>query len=294
MRFIKLSIIILSLLQDACEKKIDCQCKLDQQIDLEFIDFNEFESNLDPITVNGIEGYILEEDIFVAAEDLRDYYCSSRCTVVHNMQRAQEPKLVSEIIENQPNIWRYSDTIKYSIEKHSFIRNGVYMYFQNFQEYTSEASMQWNETNCIFFEYHSEFDNELFLMAKKEIDFYLKYEPKLGTKDALSFFPNARKGSRVVCVSEKLFNRDNTIAKVGIMTHEFGHILGFIHERDHPASECSGIIRVRYDSIVGSYDKNSIMHHSCTDSSGNTIGNTTWVLSDEDILNIHKYYPIKQ
>ncbi len=75
-----------------------------------------------------------------------------------------------------------------------------------------------------------------------------------------------------------------------VAVHEFGHVLGIIHEQNRPeaeARECKDNSSVEPGTTVGPYDRDSIMNY-CT-STGNAIG----VLSEVDIWGARELYGFK-
>lgn len=92
------------------------------------------------------------------------------------------------------------------------------------------------------------------------------------------------------------FNPDGTadegrVEYVGV--HEFGHVLGFIHEQDAPGNEGSAKCNTGVDPdanpvpITG-YDRDSIMNYCNRD------GNMTGHLTDVDIAGVQKIYGVRQ
>ncbi len=89
------------------------------------------------------------------------------------------------------------------------------------------------------------------------------------------------------------FNPDGTADKGRveyIAVHEFGHVLGFIHEQDSPnhnAAHCAGGIEANATSLTN-YDSDSVMNYCNKD------GNMTGYLTDLDIAGIQKVYGVRR
>ena len=105
--------------------------------------------------------------------------------------------------------------------------------------------------------------------------------------DALSSSEENKPGMKVS------FNPDGTAAKGRveyIAVHEFGHILGFVHEQDTPGNTVHGVAQCKSSGIeanatsLTAYDRDSIMNYCNKD--GNSQGN----LTIKDINGLQRIY----
>lgn len=106
-----------------------------------------------------------------------------------------------------------------------------------------------------------------------ELNFVIRYRDSASTFVAEAFYPYHTGSDRILNIYPGLFT--TTFPKVGILTHEVGHILGYRHEQLRGVPGCGG---AGSDFIaLTEYDNKSIMHYFCGGG-----GNPEMALSDTD------------
>jgi hypothetical protein len=106
---------------------------------------------------------------------------------------------------------------------------------------------------------------------------------------AYSFFPNAARRDRTLTVYQGFF--DSSWNQAGIMRHELGHILGYVHEFEDEkqvSTKCDW--DGRQWRLITPYDSKSVMHF-CAGDAGQ---DTTLALTPEDIRGHRLVYNLSQ
>jgi len=78
---------------------------------------------------------------------------------------------------------------------------------------------------------------------------------------ARAFFPNTSRSGRNILIDSSAFGGIAPLTLTGLLRHELGHTLGFIHENDRPESRC-GAGSTSYRALTP-YDPHSVMHLPC-------------------------------
>lgn len=223
-------------------------------------DFDEFVSRLDTVMLNGQVYYFAEYDLFLTFKDVLRYYYIER-----RIENKDIPKLTilrekgEDIKQNDPM------NISFAISKQSFKNNAEYL---EIQKLIQKAALDWENTCAVKFEYKNELDADIKpYQTPRGLTFIVQKLEQEKSWYAKAPFPNHEKRDQQLIISNRFFNSDFT--KDGMLRHELGHILGFLHEhlRKEADKSCPpGIFRrARY---VTEYDKKSVMHTFCKIGSG--------------------------
>ena len=113
--------------------------------------------------------------------------------------------------------------------------------------------------------------------------FILRYQPANLGYIAIAFFPNDPPYRRVVFVAPSYFT--TSFDKVGVLRHEFGHVLGYRHEHIQGIAGCS------YEGTdwkpLTPYDPKSVMHYPCGGG-----GSQKMALSTSDVAGHRRQYAL--
>lgn len=77
---------------------------------------------------------------------------------------------------------------------------------------------------------------------------------------ALAFFPDTLHHKRLLEIDPSFFQTEHE--RTGLLKHELGHILGYVHERVRVPAGCHGKASSQYAPLT-SYDPKSVMHYFC-------------------------------
>lgn len=96
----------------------------------------------------------------------------------------------------------------------------------------------------------------------EKVSFVLTYMDARGGPIARAFFPSSPADDRQIVVFRDFFANDLGFDRVGVLRHEFGHILGYRHEQLQSISGCVTNEDGRWKPITR-YDPHSVMHYMC-------------------------------
>lgn len=242
------------------------------------------QNNTDTITINGQLYYILEDDIYLPEHKFYKYYQWKEIENF-NIEQFMKPKLIIygdeygiEKIQNPRNI-------VFGIVEKSFTPNE---YIEVRDSFLS-AVKDWENTCNVKFNYKRERDNSLKKFSTPEdFNFIIQKDNSIDGY-AKAPFPDEIIENQQLLITDEYFTQ-NEYSHVGIMRHEIGHILGFLHEhiRREASSRCP-----KSDFKVGltlsEYDKYSVMHYLCDMGEG---GERTLKITKQDSISSNCIYPL--
>ena len=150
------------------------------------------------------------------------------------------------------------------------------------------AVSDWQGICNIYFDYKSDFDELSPGSTVPDLDFVVRGINANGAFIAQAFFPGDPPMKRRVLVDPSYYHAN--FDRVGIFRHELGHVLGARHEHIWSNDEdCKGERVVEgylgADSLTP-YDRYSVMHYLC----GNSSGTRELAFTSFDSLGARKLY----
>lgn len=258
--------------------------------------FDNWCNKLDTVIVNGVIRYILEGDMILNRDELYTYYCilmpidtlfkntsASMYIEEWNDQKItigtyKKGSILNRIREdiklhNNNDISFCIDALTFNEEEYKIIKNN-----------SMEAAQDWNKACNVNFNYKGQYDSSK--IAASKVFFVIRQKDFKGKFFASAFFPNSAPIDRVVYIDPSYFS--TKYDKVGVFRHEFGHILGFIHEHNKAGlpPQCPDFVTVP-SRIIGKYDSLSVMHYMCE---GTEYGSWELKLTDRDIKGAREVY----
>ncbi len=191
-------------------------------------------------------------------------------------------KIIVPYKNDEPQIWDNSIPLSYCIIKESFRDNDFYSHIKN--EF-SQAVDNWESICDIRFKHIHNLDTLSHSKPSQGLVFVIRRQDSPNYY-ASAFYPSMAEEKRIVLIDKYLFGFDSE-SRIGILTHEVGHILGFYHENFRP--DYPNPSRREYSKeelkTISDYDPKSIMHRSCTDGKYKN-----YKLSDSDIKGAQALY----
>lgn len=226
---------------------------------------------------------VVEGDMPMIDEDYQRHRAGVNSHTVSQATDSRE-LIVGETPEGKILCWKKPEhrKISFALDKETFVDEDFY---SNIAEYAEQAAENWNrvgKTCCgIEFTYMSEFDEN---PTTSDVVFVIR-ELSLHSLIARAFFPGTRRDFREVLIDP--WYEQSDFDNVGVMTHEFGHVLGFRHEQNQAGPELSGCYRDEDNNwrAVTKYDSKSVMHYLCKDA-----GTTDLKIQTSDIEGLVKLY----
>lgn len=250
------------------------------------------------ITIDGTLYYIVENDRKIPDTQVLAY---SQSIMGHSSApppgEGGPSELVSATEDGRKMRWKAPTVLTWSMDRASF--NGDETRLANALEFCIKAAKDWNEAALekgIFDKIHFQEVAEVACAAFR-ISFY-PFSADSGLL-ALAFFPNAPLNERVVYVGPLALDSFVGYDQVGVIRHEFGHVLGFRHEqirkeamvgmtaeeKEHAEQWVTGGIG---GEAITKYDGQSVMHYPIDPAKG--IGTFNFELSEIDKEGFHALY----
>lgn len=237
----------------------------------------------DSIRIDSEMLYILEGDYLLNKNELLSYKAVQQKLSVDSINLF-EPMLI--ILEDRNIIQKQSDpqNLKFAVIKSTFSEAEYEMLIKNLEV----AANDWKRVCNVRFRHIKEIDN--ILNSKDNPDsltFVIKKYDARGKFVAKSFFPLSEKKYRKILLDPSFFVAKYSVD--GLLRHEFGHILGFIHEhiRTSAPKSCPNEESLPYFKLTD-YDPKSVMHFFCPDI---VIGNKNLNLTNIDSIGAAQIYP---
>jgi hypothetical protein len=155
--------------------------------------------------------------------------------------------------------------IHFCIDKSSFMK--IPGGYDSIKNYMLHAVNDWQNLCEISFDYEGAEDTKV--KRSNNLDFVISYNvPGRPTNnEATSFFPNDPPENRNLFIFPKYWSSQND--KAGLLRHEIGHILGFLHEHASKSNLVPLDCLERYSELdipslpITQYDSFSVMHYFC-------------------------------
>ncbi len=252
-----------------------------EDIDFENLNDSVFENHLKNFsidTVNGIPYYIIEGDLLMTKMEYYQYKNQRDFLPVSlNAPKLLGYKIGNKIIKQPEHL-----NMKYAIVKSSF--NNIAQY-DSVKNNMIKATKDWMGLCNVKFNYIAELDDLIDTNDNPDSLTFVVRKAK-GTYNARAFFPDQAKELRKIKITPVHFNSDYD--KTGILRHELGHVLGFLHEHILLDEDFCREASSYQTNSVTDYDPKSVMHYYCEG-----IGTHKLKFTQKDSLGAIAYYPFK-
>ena len=235
---------------------------------------------------NGKTYYVLERCISVEEDNLQSYAEATLTPVSDGVAGEMPLELVGATVNGKLMRWTTNTQLTWWLDEASFPDEERAQQCLTFAE---QAGSDWNEAaesgglDIRFSRVDSESD-ALFNIVYEKFDSASLF--------AVAFFPHEPVWGRVVRVGPAMFAQDAGFDPVGVLRHEFGHVLGFRHEHIRP--EAPQQIEPWVVGEIGAeelskYDRRSLMHYPMGDA-----GTNDFNITEHDRKGFIKLYTLAQ
>jgi hypothetical protein len=215
-----------------------------------------------------------------------------RLKAVTQQKKMVSAKAVVRTKEGKPVKWNEPLPIRFGVFKSAFTSAQEYELVRNSLKTAAE---DWMAVCGIEFEFNDKYDLERTPSRYKQpppgFSFMVKAANLPPGYLAMAFYPDSGTSMRFLLVDHDFFK--DGVNHVGVMRHELGHVMGFLHELDHPDAPkgCYNRKEVFKEAFNLEYDPTSIMHYFCTTADGKSYGSEKLVISKKDSIVANVLYP---
>jgi hypothetical protein len=200
--------------------------------------------------------YVVEGDMLLGEKEIRDYLVSKKPSAVP----ADNNELIINLYQGGLDYWadRSERKLTYAVDRHSFRSQDQY---DHIVADLSQATKDWVNAcpECgISFSHLQQFDDR---PSFEHVLFIVRLFDSRGVFVAASFFPHDAPDLRFLNIDPSYFSPSLGFSPVGVLRHELGHILGYLHEHIRQIAGCN--LEGTLWKPLTPYDPHSVMHYFC-------------------------------